>query len=173
MSDEFMLNLKNRFYNSKGYTLVEMLLFMGLFSIFLVILSNMYATILETQQRSLATSYVELSGRYILSRLIYDVHHADSIQAPASLGGEGTTLVLRRNGSDSTFAVSDGVLSLANGSSTTSLHSNEVSISDFEITRLGNVNGKHTLGVSFVVNSVIPDTTGIQTRTFSTTISTR
>ena len=168
-----MHNSKFRIHNSKGYTLVEMLLFMGLFSMFLVVLSNMYSTILETQQRSLATSYVELSGRYILARLLYDIPRADSVQTPDDLGEEETSMVLRKDGEDTTYAIATDVMELTNSGGTFALHSNEVTASNLQITRIGNVNGEPTLLISFEITSVIPDTTGIHSRTFSTTVGTR
>ncbi len=159
--------------STAGYTLVEVLMFMGLFSMFLVLLTNMFATILETQQRSLATSYVEQTGRFVLARLMYDVHRATSITTPAAAGSTDTSLDLNIDGVPYSYSIDNGVFQLSNSSGVHDLHAGQVTVSNFSLTRIGNVNGKHTLQLSFDVESVVPDTTGIQSRTFSTTLGIR
>ncbi|KKU28482.1 MAG: hypothetical protein UX80_C0003G0029 [Candidatus Amesbacteria bacterium GW2011_GWA2_47_11b] len=58
----------------KAFTLIELLIYMGLVGLFLVVLTNMLATILETQEESAAASLVDIDGRYILSRIAYDAN---------------------------------------------------------------------------------------------------
>ena len=169
-----MHTVKNKFHHlSAGYTIVELLMFMGLFSMFLVLLTNMFATILETQQRSLATSYVEQTGRFVLSRLLYDIHQADVVVTPASLGDETSTLELQISGADHTYALTGSNLVLTDDEGAYVVNADQVTISNFLVRRIGNVGGKPTLQFSFDVNSTIPDTTGIQSRNFSTTVGLR
>ncbi|KKU02506.1 MAG: hypothetical protein UX99_C0007G0021 [Candidatus Amesbacteria bacterium GW2011_GWB1_47_26] len=59
----------------KAFTLIELLIYMAMVGLFLVILTNMLATILETQAESAAVSVVDIDGRYILARLGYDANN--------------------------------------------------------------------------------------------------
>jgi prepilin-type N-terminal cleavage/methylation domain-containing protein len=70
----------------KGFTLVEMLIYMGLLTIFLAVIGNIFFSIIDLQLESQATSSVSESGRYLLSRISYDVRRAQSITTPASPG---------------------------------------------------------------------------------------
>ncbi len=58
----------------RGFTLIELLIYMALVGLFLVVLTNMLATILETQTESTAASLVDIDGWYILARLAYDAN---------------------------------------------------------------------------------------------------
>lgn len=108
----------------KAFTLVELLIYMALVGSFLVVLTNMLATILETQAESAAASLVDIDGKYILARLGYDAN----------------TVVLNPG----TFTVSEGNLL----SGTTRLNSYDSVISGFSITRV-----EDTARVNFTVTS--------------------
>ena len=82
-----------------GFTLVEMLLYMGLLSILLLIFANIFTTILETQLSSQSTASVTQDGRFIYSRLIYDINRAQSVSLPATLGAVSPALQMQINGS--------------------------------------------------------------------------
>ena len=58
----------------RAFTLVELLIYMALVGLFLVVLTNILVTILETQAESAAVSLVDIDGRYILARLAYDAN---------------------------------------------------------------------------------------------------
>src|SRR5687768_16701793 len=78
--------------NQKGFTLVELLIVMGLFGILLTVVTDMFVSTLSLQTESAAHSSVSQDGRFILSRLSYDIERASSITTPASLGASGSTL---------------------------------------------------------------------------------
>ncbi len=59
----------------KAFTLIELLIYMALVGLFLVVLTNMLATILETQAESVAASLIDIDGRYLLARLSYDANN--------------------------------------------------------------------------------------------------
>lgn len=139
----------NRF--RKGFTLIELLIYMGLVAIFLGILTNLFISVLDLKNESLATSAVESDGRFILQRLIYDTGQegTDSIIADYSLVGDK----LVRDGSN--------------------LNSSETSISNFETTPLGNLGGKQSLQVKFTVSSIRSDISGGEQREYQITLGSR
>lgn len=71
----------------KAFTLIELLIYMALVGVFLVILTNMLATILETQTESARESLVDIDGRYILARMAYDANNLVANPAYYTLTG--------------------------------------------------------------------------------------
>ncbi len=65
-----------------GFTLVELLIYMGLLTIMVLIFTDIFTSIIDNQLGSENTSNVADDGRYIYSRFIYDVNRADSIVSP-------------------------------------------------------------------------------------------
>ena len=89
----------------KAFTLIELLIYMALVGLFLVVLTNMLATILETQAESTAASLVDIDGRYILARLAYDANTA--VLNPGAytvVDGNLWTSSVRLNSYDSTVS---------------------------------------------------------------------
>ncbi len=161
----------------KGFTLVEMLIYMGLLTIFLAVIGTIFFSIIDLQLESQATSSVSESGRYLLSRISYDVHRAQSITTPASPGLSSPSLVLSIGGVTYTYAEVAGTpafLQLTAGGLVDALTGSDAQISNFSATRVGNASGKNSLKVSFTLESV---TTSLsqkhETKDYSTTITLR
>lgn len=130
----------------KGFTLVELLLYMALLGVFLVVLTNALVASLQSQLESASTSLVDIDSRFILSRLAYDVSHAASISLPVGEGQTATSLEL----SSGTYSVVNNNLIL-NGNQ---LNSYDSSVSGFSVTRVGNgANKKDTVIIDFTVTS--------------------
>src|SRR3989344_9090196 len=70
----------------RGVTLIELLLYMGLLALFLLVLTDIFVAITSVRTETETTSAVEQDGRFIISRLAYDVSRADSISIPPQLG---------------------------------------------------------------------------------------
>lgn len=156
-----------------GVTIVEMLLYMGLLSILLVILTDMFVTILQVKLESQATSAVEQDGRYILARLSYDIKRATAISNPAALGATSDTLTMAINAVTHTYAVSGGTLTLTNNLGAAALQSSESTVSSISFQRLGNSGGKDTIAITVTLVSKAIRNSGAETRTFQTTVSRR
>src|SRR5260221_10945575 len=80
----------------RGFTLMELLLYMGIFSVLLVVLMQLFTSILSLHAESQATSSVDQDGNFALMRLAYDIHRSSSIVTPA-LGASSRTLTLKIN----------------------------------------------------------------------------
>src|SRR5438094_795700 len=87
----------------QGFTLIEFLMYIGIFSILLVALFQLFTTILDIQSESQATSSVDEDGKFILSRLSYDIQRTNAIVTPASVGQQGSTLQLTIGGASYTY----------------------------------------------------------------------
>lgn len=148
----------------KSFTLIEILIYMGLMAALITILTNVFVTVLETQLESSSTSVVEIDGRYVLSRLIYDIHRSTSIVTPAVAGQTSSGLTLNISGINHTYTVTDGVLYLDGAFRLTSI---DTSISNLSFTRIGNSTDNDTLQISFAISSLA------QSQNYQTTVSLR
>ena len=156
-----------------GFSLVELIIVMGLMTIFMVVLTDIVVAVGDTQTESDATSSVSEDGRFILARLSYDIQRASSITTPASLGGTSSSLALVIGGVTQTYAVSVGNLTLTNNLGTNNLNSSETTISALSVTRRGNTGGKDTITLSYTVTSQATQASGPEVKTYTTTVGRR
>lgn len=77
--------MKQYIKKQAGLTLVELLIVMGMISIFMVMLTDIFAGIGSAKLASQATSAVTEDGRAIMARLEYDISRASSITVPENL----------------------------------------------------------------------------------------
>jgi len=153
----------------RGFTMIEMLIYMGLLSMFLVVLSGMFVSILQVQLDSETTAGLQQDGQYFLSRLAYDLERpSNTVTTPAAAGQNSPSLVSNlftygQNGSN--FQITDSV-------GTDNLNSNETQVSNLKFLRLGN-GAKDTIQVSFTLKSVAKRQSGQESRNFITTVGLR
>lgn len=136
--------------NNSGFTIVELLMFMGLITILLGLLTSIFLTAIDVQLSSQATSSVEQDGQYLLTRLTYDIHRAASVVSPA-LGETADSLALTVDGDTYTYALAGGRLQLTSAAGTHALTNIDTSLSGLQFTRVGSASGKHTLQIQFTV----------------------
>lgn len=157
----------------KGFTLVEMLIYMGLLGILLIALTDLFVAILGVKLESESNSFIEQDGRYILARLSNDVSMASSISVPSSLGSSGSSLSLVINGSTYIYTISAGNLQMVDNIGTVNLNSSETSITNLNFQKIGNVGGKETVRMDLTLESKIERNTGKDTKSFKTTFGRR
>lgn len=165
----------NRFKNNQdnGFTLIELMLFMAMFSVILIVLSSLFSAIVEKQLETESVSAVENDSKFIIARMLYDISRADSMTTPATLGAQSASLSLVISGITYTYAISGGNLQLTQGVQTDDLNGVGSTISGLNFTRLGNTTGKHTIQVTYTVTSDTVLPSGPETKTISTVIGTR
>ena len=159
-----------------GFSLVELLLYMAILSVFLIILTGIFTSALDVQLESESSSSEEQDGNYILAKLNYDVHRAKNISIPSSVGGSGSTLKILVDGIDYIYSIdANSNLILVNDLGTNSLNSYDSSVSSFLVWRLGNIGGiEDALKISYTIASRTKRTSGSETpRSFQTTLSLR
>lgn len=134
---------------------------MGIVAIFLVVLVNIFLSVLEVQLESQSASSVDIDGRFILSRLAYDIHRAQNFSITP------TSLSLTINGLNFSYALNGDDLELITPNGSYQLNSHSSQVSDLLFTRVGNNTGKDTVQITFITTS------GKQTRDYQTTIGLR
>lgn len=159
--------------HNHGNTIVELTLYMGLLSIFLLALFNLFSLIISTQTRATAVSLVQTNGNYLLAKLSYDINQADAITYPLSVGTSAFTMTLVNNGVSYVYSVNNGRLNLSDGTAAYGLNDSDTAISNFFVRRLGNPSGSNSLQLSFTITSLVVDNTGTKSADFSTTSAIR
>jgi type II secretory pathway component PulJ len=140
---------------NRGFTLIEFLLYMGLFSILLVVTFQMFSSIFSVQLESEATSSVDADGKYIMQRFTYDMNRASSITTPSTQGTSSATLTIVVNSQNLTYSLNAGNLLLENTSAGTSdqLNSSDTTVSNLSFIRLDG-GGKDVIQMNFTLTSV-------------------
>lgn len=159
--------------NKSGFTLVELIVYMGILSMLLVVFTDIFTSILDTQLSSQRTSSVAQDGRYIYSRLIYDINRAQGVILPANLGDVSVSLQATISGTLYTYALAGGNLTVTDNTGTYALNSYDTTISGLQFTRLGNASGKHTFRINFNVTGRIPMHGTTEVKAFQTTAGLR
>lgn len=106
--------------HTKGFTLIEMILYVALCSIILLSLSTFLSFLLEQRVRSQAITEVNQQGFQVLSLITQTVRNGRSIQTP-SIGTSSTTLsVVVTNAflSPTVFSVSSSTFMIREGGRT-------------------------------------------------------
>src|SRR3990172_2789819 len=122
--------------NNLGSTLIELLLYMVIFSILTVALFQLFVMIIETQLESQSTSSVLVDGQYILNRFNYDIKRAKNIVSPLT-GGQSSTLQLSIDTTTYVYTLTNGNLTIASSGAQASdqLNSTNTNISGLNFTR--------------------------------------
>lgn len=149
-------------------TLIELPIYMGLLTIFLLIFSTIISSTLDVFLRASTTGSVTQDGRYIYTRFLYDVGRAQSIEVPANLGDTGTTLTLTISGAQLTYSLTGSILFLTDANGTVALHGQDTKITSLQFTRVGNAGGKHTIRMNFTIASNDEGAGSAETKTFQT-----
>lgn len=158
---------------NSGFTLVELIIYMGLLTMLILIFTQIFTSILDNQLSSESNSQVAEDGRYIYSRFIYDVNRAQSIVTPANLGDSSNTLSLIINNQAYNYASSSGNLLLTDPTGSYALNGFGTKISNLQFTKIGNVNGKPTVRINFTIVSNISLHGVSETKSFQTTAGLR
>lgn len=175
-------NSQNSHFNSRhshrslGFTIPELLVFMALLSVFLIVLTEIFVSVLSVQTESESTSAVEQDGRFILARFIHDINQASAITAPNYLGSPASnTLQITVDGINYSYSLNGVDLALTNDQGVNNLNSVDTNISNLAFTRLGNdLLGKNTLKLSFTIASKAINKTGQpEVKNFTTTVGMR
>lgn len=159
--------------NKLGFTLVELSIYMGISMIILLILIELLAAIFNTKLTSQSTSSVSQDGRYIYTRLIYDVNRAQNVSIPANLGDTDNKLSLIINNQPLTYMLQEGNIVIEDAGNTYVLNGVNTTVSDLLFTRIGNPNGKHTFKITYKITSRIVERGAPESKVFQTTAGLR
>lgn len=166
--------MTRNFKLTKGYTLIELLIFMGLMSVFLVVLTSVLTSILDARQESESSSSIQQDGSFLINRFFYDVPRAATVTVPASIGQNSSTLNLTINSANYSYSLNNGNLQLSiNGGAPDLLNGINTTVSNLNFLRIGTNDGKETIQISFILTSNIQRVSGAETNNYQATIGLR
>ncbi len=156
-----------------GFTLVEMMIYGAILMSFLAVLTALFSSLIETQLSSESHSSLAQDGRYVFSRLSYDMGRASGITIPDTLASSSGVLQLTINGNSHTYAANNGNFEVTNALGTIRLNNVDTSVSNMTFQRLGTSGGKQSIKIDFTLTSLITRRQGVENRSFSTTFALR
>lgn len=130
-----MKNIKN-----KGQTVVELIIYLALLSIFLTVLLDIFVTTLNFKLQAEAASALNQDSRYILGKISYDVYNSDSFTVPSQGELDITTAGITKK-----YSVNSGDL-IIDG---TKLNSLDTKVNNLIFTKIGT-----TVTVNFTLQSI-------------------
>lgn len=153
-----------------GFTLVELLMVMGILGILMTVLFQVFNSILAMKLRSEATTSVAQDSRYLISRLTYDISRASDITS-----GTGGTLSLIIDGTTYFYALENTTLMLSiAGAPAQALTGVQTKIASLQFTRFGDVAGKKIVEITLRLAPVTILREGATgERLLTTTVATR
>jgi hypothetical protein len=167
------MNLIYKKSNIKGFTLLETIIYVCILSLFIMILTSTFTSILDVQIESQSNSAIEQDNSFILSRLIYDLHRTQNINLPATFGQNNPSMQIAINGINYTYNLVNGNLMLTDNIGTDQLNSSETTISDLNFLKTGNPGGKNSITATYTVVSKTLRGGVHESKTFQSTISLR
>lgn len=147
----------------QGFTIVEFLIYMLIFSMLILILAQMFGSILNVMLESQSKSGVLRNGEFILARLSYDIKSAEKVKIPENIGQSSSTMKLLINGEDYTYSLNGSDLVLTNNSGSNKLSSFDADVGNINFRNLGYENGK----------SMVEVTISFESKDFKTTVGVR
>ena len=145
---------------SKGFTLIEMLLYIVITVAVLYIGTLLFSTMISSRIKNQVTVEVEQQGAYIMNMITQTVRTAEAINFP-SAGSEGDTLtVLVPVGANNptNFSVDNGAFQMREGGGTNVLLTNSrVEMSNLVFKNLTQGSGREIIRIEFTLSSVNPE----------------
>lgn len=157
----------------RGFTIIEMTIYIGLMSILILVLTRIFISALDTQVESESVTNVQQDGRFILARLNYDISLASSVTSPASMGAQASSLTLVRDGQTITYSLANGDLTRTDSQGSARVNYENVDVEEASFQKIGNTGGKPTVVVNLRLSSMASMGTLGETDTFRSVIGTR
>lgn len=157
----------------QGFTLLELIIYMGIFSMVLLILVQIFGVALDIMGESQAKSTVAQDGEYINLRLGYDIKRAESVSVPLGIGEESNNLQIVINGENFSYALVNGMLTTTNNAGAFDLNGFDTTVSNLNFKKIGYENGKDNIVLSFTISSKTLNRGKVETRNFQTAFALR
>lgn len=142
-----------------GFTLVELLLYLGLAAIMVLVIATFFGTMLEARVQNQVIAEVESQGATVLQRITQTIRNADNITSPA-IGASASSLTLDMVpiGIDPTvFNLASGVIRITEGAgSAVALTNSRVTVSALTFRNLSRISTPGTIRIQFTLTYVNP-----------------
>jgi prepilin-type N-terminal cleavage/methylation domain-containing protein len=140
------------FKSNKGFTLLELLIYIGILAIVMVVLTTTITSINKGIGQISASGEVDSNVRFVLNKVGQDVNYASVVTNPSDAGSASSTLTITSNsGASVSYCLVNGVIYRKAGGSCTSgsepITSTTVNVTSLQFTNIQNTSS--ILGVVF------------------------
>lgn len=130
------MQLKARSKQS-GFSLIELLIYLGLYSVLIVVITQLFITLLDSRTEAENATMLQQESRYIAQRLAFDIRRATTVTQPATVGQTANLLELQIDGETYRYQRNiNGFIELVSPTSTASI-SSQVTASEFIVQKTG------------------------------------
>jgi|SRR3990172_1600740 len=166
-----------RLFSQKGTSLIEVILYIALFSIIIIVVVDLLITSGSLKTESESQSALLIDAGFITSRLNYEIRNLDTITTPVLSGPTTNSLVLTNGTETHTISLSGNNMLYQKtiGLATTSanLNTSLTSVSLLTFQPLGNSGGKLSIKINFVLTEVKASQQGNQSKSYEMVVTTR
>ncbi|MEI8232701.1 MAG: type II secretion system protein [bacterium] len=146
-----------------GFTLVELLISMGIMTILIAILAQVFGAILLMRTKNEAVSALAQDARFVVQRLSYDMARSSSIASP-TVGNASDSLTLVISGVNYTYALQNNSLMLTVGAGNAErINSVGTRLTSLSFSRNDPLGGKASVGLDLTLLATTVET-GVQTQ---------
>lgn len=168
--------MKKFIQNNQGFTIIELIVYMGLFSILVGIITSVFVSLLNNQFTAETTANTDENGKYILARLTYDIAQSQNVVVPGAIGTQTNNLQLTINNINYSYSLDSSgnfqIKDITDNLPSYNLNDYDATVSGLLFKKIGNTGGKSTIQINFsVVSNTVQKTE--QTKAYETTIGTR
>lgn len=135
--------------HKKAFTLVELLVTMGIFTALFSVLAQVFASVVEARLKSEVETQLAREQGWILARMAYDVHRAESIESV----GVGSTLNLTIGGVSYSYQVIDGMLYFGPAGAIRPILDHEIEATELVVTRMQDMAGTESVQVNLTLRA--------------------
>lgn len=157
----------------KAFTIIELLLYMGILSIILLVFIDLFISMSRLRTETEAVSNVQQDNNYLLNKFIYDIHQASSISVPALPAAQSSTLNLLINGTNYVYASQSGNLVLSDGINSFQMNGYDTTLTNLLFTRLGSGDSHDLIKINLSIRSRVKNQKGYETQSFETMVGMR
>jgi type II secretory pathway pseudopilin PulG len=141
--------------NTKGYTLIEILLYIAVFPVILLSAIGLFYTVTQSHIKTTIIQEVEQQGTMIVDQISQSIQSAESVDSPGILSPSSTLLITTDEPTSvsASYEVIDNNLAVSyNGGSPIALHNQKVSVNNLEFKNLGTEEGLSSIQFSFTLS---------------------
>ena len=145
---------------SRAFTLIELVLYLGIVSFMVVIITVFYGLVLQARVKNQVMLEVNSQGAYVMQMMAQSVRNAQDVNLPVA-GGSGDVLSLQVSDSakdPTVFDLLSGVLRVKEGvGSEVDITSSRVVVSDLLFKNLSQGTEPSSVQISFLLSSYNPE----------------
>ena len=147
-------------HSSQGFTLVELLLYVGISSVILLVTSLFLSALLSSRVKNQTIAEVEQQGVQVMQMMTQTLRNADTINAP-SIGVSAAELSINTYtgaNNPTIFDLASGVMRMAEGSNPViPLTNSRVTASGLNFQNLSRTGTPGTVRIQFTLTHINPD----------------